>query len=49
MKLNECSFLAGFHLQTLTTLFEQVIEINIPFIITAKNNQTNVQVKIRYF
>ncbi len=43
------SFFSSFHIQTLTTLFEQVIEINTPFIITAKNNQTNIQVKIRYF
>lgn len=43
------SFYAAFHIQTLSALLAENIEVEVPFIITAKNNNNNIQVKIRHF
>lgn len=43
------SFYADFHIQTLSALLAENIEVQDPFIITAKNSNNNIQVKIRHF
>jgi predicted nuclease of predicted toxin-antitoxin system len=42
-------FFANFHIQTLETLFEQVIELNAPFVLVAENKPDFVKIRIRQF